>query len=107
MIDGAARLRELSAYDVMVPRTSAIILDGEKAIHENLRIIRSSGYSRFPFSKSGEADKIDGIVMARDMLLALHERALGPRDELMQLPGAEFLSPLARKADYVKIGRAH
>jgi len=101
MIDGAARLRELSAYDVMVPRTSAIILDGEKTIHENLRIIRSSGYSRFPFSKSGEADKIDGIVMARDVLLALHERALGPRDELMQLPGAEFLSPLARKADYV------
>src|SRR5690606_26742377 len=33
--------------------------------------------------------------------LALHERALGPKDELMQVAGSEFLGPLARKADYV------
>ncbi len=101
MIDGAARLRELSAYDVMVPRTAAILLSGMKTIAENLELMDRSGYSRFPFSKTGEADKIDGVVMTREVLLALHQRAIGPRDELMSQPAADFLGPIARKADYV------
>lgn len=101
MIDGAARLRELCAYDVMVPRTSAIILSGVKTLSENIQILDRSGYSRFPFSKTGEADKIDGMVLTRDVLLALHQRAVGPRDEVMSVPAADFLEQLARKADYV------
>lgn len=101
MIDGAARLRELSAYDVMVPRTSAILLSGMKTLAENLQIMDRSGYSRFPFSRTGEADKLDGVVMTREVLLALHQRGIGPRDELMQGPAADFLEQLARKADYV------
>ncbi len=101
MIDGAARLRELSAYDVMVPRTSAVILSGMKTISENIEILERSGYSRFPYSKTGEADKIDGVVMTREVLLALHGRGLGPRDELMRSEAADFLGTLARKVDYV------
>jgi CBS domain containing-hemolysin-like protein len=101
MIDGAARLRELSAYDVMVPRTSALLLSGVKTLAENLQIIDRSGYSRFPFSKTGEADKLDGVVMTREVLKALHQRAWGPRDEMMQSEASDFLLQLARKADYV------
>lgn len=101
MIDGAARLRDLSAYDVMVPRTATVILSGENSLSEALQIIRQSGYSRFPYSRNGRADEIDGIVLAREVLFSVHERNIGPGDPGMEQGALEVLDPLARKADYV------
>lgn len=101
MIDGAARLRDLSAYDVMVPRTATVILNGEATLLENLQLIQSSGYSRFPFSRAGRADDVDGIVLTREIFFKLHEAGIGPGDPRMAEPAASFFEPLARKADFV------
>ena len=106
MIEGAARLKELTAYDVMVPRTAAVLLSGKKTLRENLNIVRRSGYSRFPYSRGGQADGVDGIVLARDLLFALQGEATNS-DKLelpvvsMDEPAAPLLDALTRVADYV------
>ncbi len=101
MIDGAARLKELSAYDVMVPRTSAVILSGKKPLSETLRRMQQSGYSRFPYSRAGEADRIDGIVLARDLMMALFDRGISPQDPRLDEPGEALFDELLRPTDYV------
>ena len=101
MIDGAARLRELCAYDVMVPRTDAVLLSGKKTLTENLQLIAASGFSRFPYSRAGEADKIDGVILARDLLFALHERAIPPGAEEMHRPLPGLLDEMARDVVFV------
>jgi putative hemolysin len=73
MIEGAARLRELTAYDVMVPRSQVIVLSAERTLDENLAVIRRSGHSRFPYTLDGDVDRIEGIVLAKELFFALRE----------------------------------
>ncbi len=101
MIDGAARLKELCAYDVMVPRTSAVVLSGKKPLSEALFKMQQSGYSRFPYSRSGEADSIDGIVLARDIMKALFDCGIGPSDERLSESPDAIVEDLLRPTDYV------
>jgi len=74
MIEGAARLRELTAYDVMVPRSQLIYLSGERTLDENIAVIKRSGHSRFPYTADGNLDTVEGIVLVKDLLFALRER---------------------------------
>ncbi|MCH2108235.1 MAG: hemolysin family protein [Polyangiaceae bacterium] len=97
MIEGAARLRDLEAYDIMVPRTSAVILSGKLSLSENFIRVRNSGHSRFPYSKTGQADCIDGIILARDLFVALVEAPSSAGPDL----SAPVLDRLARQTAYV------
>lgn len=101
MIDGAARIKELCAYDVMVPRTGAVILSGKKSLSDGLARMQSSGYSRFPYSRSGEADRIDGIILGRDMMRALFDQGIGPTDSRLEESAEWLLDPLARPTAFV------
>lgn len=74
MMEGAARLRDLSAYDVMVPRARVVVLSGESTLEENLELVRSSGHSRFPFTPNGELDAVKGVVLVKDLLFRLREQ---------------------------------
>ena len=73
MIEGAARLRELTAYDVMVPRSQIVMLSGDKTLEENLGVIRRSGHSRFPYTQGGDVDRIEGIVLAKELFFSLRD----------------------------------
>lgn len=73
IIEGAVALRELRARDVMVPRGAMAIISGERELEDNLRTIRQTGHSRFPFSPTGEPDDISGVVLTKDLLFQLHE----------------------------------
>lgn len=97
MIEGASRLRELSAYDVMVPRTAMVFLSGKKSVAENVDRIRRSGFSRLPFSETGDPDKISGVVLARDVLFSLLESGPQVRDE----PAGSIFKALSRPAAFV------
>jgi CBS domain containing-hemolysin-like protein len=97
MIEGAAKLRETVAYDVMVPRTSMVFLDGRKSLGENIDLIRRSGFSRLPYAETGDPDEIAGIVLAREVLFSLFDRPSLDKHE----PAREALSPVARKAVFV------
>ncbi len=73
IIEGAALLKELTVYDIMVPRPNVGFLSGERTLEENLAIIRRTGHSRFPFTPDGDLDHIEGIVLVKQLLFRLRE----------------------------------
>ncbi len=75
MIVGAAQLRHLRAYDVMLPRDEVRFLSGTMNRNEALALLRESGHSRFPYSPTGDLDGVTGVVLAKDLLywLLSHE----------------------------------
>jgi len=68
MIEGATALRELTAYEVMVPRAQVAFLSGERSVKENLELIRRSQHSRFPYTPDGDLDHAKGVVLVKDLL---------------------------------------
>ncbi|HEX6274159.1 MAG TPA: hemolysin family protein [Polyangiaceae bacterium] len=73
MIEGAARLRELTAYDVMVPRALVVFLSGEQTLEQNLAVIRKTGHSRFPYTPDGNLDNAKGVVLVKELLFGLRD----------------------------------
>ena len=73
IIEGVAALRELTAYDIMVPRNSVSYLSGDRTLEENLNVIRRTGHSRFPFTPDGDLDRVEGVVLAKELLFQLRE----------------------------------
>jgi CBS domain containing-hemolysin-like protein len=73
MIEGAARLRELTAYDVMVPRALVVFLSGEQTLEQNLSVILKTGHSRFPYTPDANLDNAKGVVLAKELLFKLRE----------------------------------
>jgi len=68
MIEGATALRELTAYEVMVPRSQVVFLSGERTIQENLDMIRRSQHSRFPYTPDSDLDHAKGVILVKDLL---------------------------------------
>jgi CBS domain containing-hemolysin-like protein len=77
MIEGAIALRELKARDVMVPRGGMSYLSADRTLEENMRVVRRTAHSRFPFTPSGDPDDINGVVLTKDLLFAIHDN---PKD---------------------------
>ena len=73
MIVGATQLKYLHAHDVMLPREDVRFLSAEMNRDEALAYIRESGHSRFPFTPTGQADDISGVVLAKELLFAIHD----------------------------------
>lgn len=73
MIEGVATLRELRAWDVMVPRARVVYLSGQRTLAENLDVIRKTGHSRFPYTPTGDLDQLEGVVLVKDLMFTLHE----------------------------------
>ena len=73
IIEGATRLRQIRAADLLVPRRDVVFLS---ALNERARVLatlRDSGHSRFPFSPTDELDDVTGVVMAKELLFWLQE----------------------------------
>jgi putative hemolysin len=73
MIEGVATLRELRARDVMVPRARVVYLSGLRSLDENLEVIRRTGHSRFPYTETGDLDRVEGVVLVKDLMFTLRE----------------------------------
>ncbi len=73
MIEGAASLRDLTAYDVMVPRGRVAFLSANRALSENLAVVRDTAHSRFPYTRTGDLDGADGVILAKDLLFHLRD----------------------------------
>lgn len=71
IIVGASDLRNLTAANIMVPRHDVVILSPNDNRETVLKTVGDSGYSRFPFSPTGELDDVVGVVHAKDMLSQL------------------------------------
>ncbi|MDH3332909.1 MAG: hemolysin family protein [Gammaproteobacteria bacterium] len=68
MIVGASQLRKLAATNVMVPRQEVVFLSHDDSREDVMRAIGQSGFSRFPYSPSGDLDQVVGIVFAKEVL---------------------------------------
>jgi len=73
IIDSATRLHQLDAADILLPRSKIVMLSGQQSRDEVLEIMRQSGHSRFPFSPTGRADDISGVVLAKELLFAMQD----------------------------------
>ncbi len=71
MIVGASELRKLAATNVIVPRQDVVFLTHDNKRAEVLEIIKQSGFSRFPYSPTGDLDEVVGVVFAKEVLSQL------------------------------------
>jgi CBS domain containing-hemolysin-like protein len=83
LIHNATRLRDTKARDVMVARDRIAYLSGSVSTEENLLRLQRSGHSRLPYTADGELDHVLGVIMAKELLLSLRERAEPAWQELL------------------------
>jgi CBS domain containing-hemolysin-like protein len=86
IIERAASLKELTAYDVMVPRNGVRVLAGDRTLEQTLGLIRRTGHSRFPYTPDGDLDRIEGIVLVKDLLFHLNESPGEPDWQTLLVP---------------------
>lgn len=67
MIEGVFQVSDLSARDIMVPRSQMDVVDVSKPIAEWMPEVLETAHSRFP-AVDGDRDKVVGILLAKDLL---------------------------------------
>ncbi|MDB3976609.1 CBS domain-containing protein [Gammaproteobacteria bacterium] len=109
MIEGALRVSTDQVRDIMIPRPQVVFVDkNEKPADFLPRVVKSS-HSRFPVINS-ENEKIEGILLAKDLLPFLSSKDLD-EFELSQLIRPAILIPESKKLnillDELRAGRNH
>ena len=98
MIEGVFQVSDLSARDIMVPRSQMDVIDITKPIEEWLPIVLETQHSRFP-AIEGERDKVVGILLAKDLLRYYAEDSFDVRAMLRPaifIPESKRLNVLLR-----------
>lgn len=68
MLEGAIRVTQLNADDVMVARAQMVALGADEPFESILATVIESGHSRFPVHAEDNRDHILGILLAKDLL---------------------------------------
>ncbi|HEX5340944.1 MAG TPA: transporter associated domain-containing protein [Duganella sp.] len=98
MIEGVFQVSDLSARDIMIPRSQMDVIDISKPIEEWLPLVLQTAHSRFP-AIEGERDKVIGILLAKDLLRYYAEESFDVRDMLRPaifIPESKRLNVLLR-----------
>ena len=98
MIEGVFQVSDLSARDIMVPRSQMDVIDITRPIDEWLPIVLETAHSRFP-AIEGDRDKVVGILLAKDLLRYYAEESFEVRDMLRPaifIPESKRLNVLLR-----------
>lgn len=98
MIEGVFQVSDLSARDIMVPRSQMDVIDLTKPIESWLPLVLSTAHSRFP-AVDGNRDKVVGILLAKDLLRFYAEESFDVRDMLRPavfIPESKRLNVLLR-----------
>ena len=67
IIDGAMKVSEMQAREIMVPRTQMKVINLAQPLEEILPLIIDSAHSRYPIIGEN-TDKVLGILLAKDLL---------------------------------------
>jgi len=81
MLHNLFRFDERNVARVMIPRTEAQTLKASASAEENLEIVRSTHYSRFPLI-GDDFDNLLGIVLVRDLVDAMIDGVEAPWADL-------------------------
>jgi magnesium and cobalt transporter len=106
MIEGVMQVSELSARDLMVPRSQMDIINIAQSAAQYLPTVIETGHSRFPVVEDSR-DKVIGIVHAKDLLRLIADPELDLRPLLRPIvfiPESKRLNVLLR--DF-RINRNH
>src|SRR6476620_10322020 len=98
MIEGEFKVSDLSARDIMVPRSQVDMIDISKPIEEWMPLLLETAHSRFP-AVEGERDKVVGILLAKDLLRYYAEDSFDVRGMLRPavfIPESKRLNVLLR-----------
>jgi magnesium and cobalt transporter len=98
MIEGVFQVSDLSARDIMIPRSQMDMVDISTPIEEWLPMVLETAHSRFP-AVEGERDKVAGILLAKDLLRYYAEDSFDVRDMLRPavfIPESKRLNVLLR-----------
>jgi magnesium and cobalt transporter len=98
MIEGVFQVSDLSARDIMIPRSQMDVIDISKPISEWMPEVLSTAHSRFP-AVDGDRDKVVGILLAKDLLRYYAEDSFDVRDMLrtvIYIPESKRLNILLR-----------
>lgn len=98
MIEGVFQVSDLSARDIMVPRSQMDVIDITKPIEEWMPLVLDTAHSRFP-AIDGDRDKVVGILLAKDLLRYYAEESFEVRDMLRPavfIPESKQLNVLLR-----------
>lgn len=74
---------ELSAKDIMVPRTDMVCLYANKTREENLEIIKREQYTRFPVIRKNK-DDIIGVINTKQLFLNYEDQPDAPLASLVR-----------------------
>jgi CBS domain containing-hemolysin-like protein len=66
LLGNVLRLRDKTAYDVMVPRADILAMPEDLTLDQAIRLIQKEGHSRFPVYR-GNLDDIVGMVHIKDV----------------------------------------
>lgn len=98
MIEGALKVSDLRASDLMIPRAQVDAVDFSLPRDEWIRMVIASGHSRFP-AADGELDDVLGILHAKDLLKLLVDPKIDPKTLLRParfIPETQPLNVLLR-----------
>ena len=109
MIEGALRVSTDQVRDVMIPRPQVVFVERNEKPQDFLPRMIKLSHSRFPVINS-ENDKIEGILLAKDLLPFLSSENLD-NFELSKLIRPAILIPESKKLnillDELRAGRNH
>jgi magnesium and cobalt transporter len=98
MIEGVFQVSDLSARDIMVPRSQMDTVDISKPIEEWMPMVLETAHSRFP-AIDGERDRVVGTLLAKDLLRYYAEESFDLRGALRPavfIPESKRLNVLLR-----------
>jgi magnesium and cobalt transporter len=98
MIEGVFQVSDLSARDIMIPRSQMDVIDISKPIAEWMPEVLSTAHSRFP-AVDGDRDKVVGVLLAKDLLRYYAEESFDVRKMLrsvVYIPESKRLNILLR-----------
>jgi CBS domain containing-hemolysin-like protein len=100
MLTGALEMKETAVREIMVPRVDMVVLDENKNLQEAVKTIQEEGFSRYPVFREN-IDTIVGVVYAKDILKALHERGLDvlSKTKVKEIMHPPFFIPETKKID--------
>ena len=109
MLRNAFRLRELTARQVMIPRTRLVAAPLESSVDELINIAYQAGFTRIPLYESN-IDNIVGFVHIKDLFLCRLKGRQDPQKILREiiylpetLPIADVWATLKSKHQYIAI----
>lgn len=85
MLSRVFTLNDRSVREIMVPRDKITFLDSDMSMEEMIRIILTTGYTRFPVKK-GRDPEVIGFVHAKDLLPLFQKRKSGSLKKIIRPP---------------------